>query len=635
MNTFQLGLIKKSLGDSEKFVQNLRGALDLSQDASASKEKVLNLFQDLDSVNNEERHPVDDFRDFTFKSLLVQNFRKYDRPRGGDYFSLTFDTDHKTDSVPKNQFYVFLGDNGSGKSSLFDAMEYVCTGKVSEAEYRKINQDWFLNRMEAVNPKRVLINTSQLSISTADETPFSEEVDVKRFFFSENSIMESSEFMQAFKQSAAETSTNWYDFFLFALGLDKDFIDFISDRPDIPLFNDVCNALRHLKDILSIDGNHTQKSLKDLLVDKATTLTEEQKTHLGFFRDHLDDVQVKWGKGMFDELSLEDLISLIDISYNLNKNFMSVSAVSDYTKQLYDIRNRIPNETTESSKGSYAKRPPSMNLDEERNETISKLKKELFNTIAEYKARFNIILENDEAHFDLTDVIKKNEDIKAWKFVQSHADLANLTVESIDNLLSLLEAVRTNARKEINVVVKDIINEDFCSLINKMFEGTFLKAKENFHFDISNIENEEIKISVNDVPVHKYFNTFRYRLFYLSIQAAINLAKMKREHFSFPMVLDDIFYANDYKNKRQLFRFFTLLEEQADKILPKQQTFQVIFFTHDEQLVSTLNRKKQMAGSTSWKFARIIEYEDFKNILPLESMDENRKSFKVNISIYE
>lgn len=32
MNTFQLRLIKKSLGDSDSFVQNLRGALDLLQD---------------------------------------------------------------------------------------------------------------------------------------------------------------------------------------------------------------------------------------------------------------------------------------------------------------------------------------------------------------------------------------------------------------------------------------------------------------------------------------------------------------------------------------------------------------------------------------------------------------------------
>ena len=109
---------------------------------------------------------------------------------------------------------------------------------------------------------------------------------------------------------------------------------------------------------------------------------------------------------------------------------------------------------------------------------------------------------------------------------------------------------------------------------------------------------------------------------------------MQREHFSFPMVLDDVFYANDYKNKRQLFKFFNLLEGQADKILGGHP-FQAIFFTHDEQLVSTLNSKKQNQGSALWKFARIIEYEEFHNILAYESLDENTKYFKISVPIYE
>ena len=168
-----------------------------------------------------------------------------------------------------------------------------------------------------------------------------------------------------------------------------------------------------------------------------------------------------------------------------------------------------------------------------------------------------------------------------------------------------------------------------------MFNDTFLLERENFEFDISDIEHEKITITVNKVPVHKYFNTFRYRLFYLTMQAAINLVKMRREHFTFPMVLDDIFYANDYKNKRQLFKFFNILEQQADKML-EGHPLQVIFFTHDEQLVSTLNRKKKTSDTCLWSFARIIEYEDFKNITPISGVngDSKEKTFKLYVKIY-
>ena len=106
---------------------------------------------------------------------------------------------------------------------------------------------------------------------------------------------------------------------------------------------------------------------------------------------------------------------------------------------------------------------------------------------------------------------------------------------------------------------------------------------------------------------------------------------MKRERFSFPMVLDDIFYANDYKNKRQLFKFFNLLEQSAIKMLGNQP-FQIIFFTHDEQLVSTLNRKNKNDELCIWKFARIIEYEEFKDI---NLIKENEGYFKLSVPIYE
>ena len=54
-----------------------------------------------------------------------------------------------------------------------------------------------------------------------------------------------------------------------------------------------------------------------------------------------------------------------------------------------------------------------------------------------------------------------------------------------------------------------------------------------------------------------------------------------------------------------------------------------------EQLASTLNRKNRQERTTEWKFDRIIEYEEFRNVQMYESLDENTKYFKISVPIYE
>lgn len=636
MNTFQLRLIKKALGNSDSFAQNLRGALELVQGeyvlSATEKKTLLGFFDQIDSVK-EVIGESTEFKDFTFHALLVQNFRKYGMPNNGQYFGLSFVDNRHRDA--HKFFHVLLGDNGSGKSSLFDAMEYACTGIISEAVYRKISQDWFSAFQEPLS-RNVIIKTPRCDISTDSDMFRKENIDVRRFFFSENSIVESSDFRYDISSKGSDNnSLNWYAFFLYALGLDKDFVDFVIERPEARLFNKTCNTLGYFKKLLSRDGTFEQKSLRELLVDKATLLSDDIKTNLEHFLMLLDDVQVNWNTTKYLEMSVEDIASKIILSFGLDRYVGSISAFADYVRQLNDIKSKIPKED-DAEASSFMKQETmfAKEIAERKNKARQELREQLFQMISAYKARFNILLSDDEAHFDLTDVIKKNSDIKAWKFAQSQPFVNEFSSESIDALLAQLVDVRKQVREDIKHIVKKIINDDFRKLIQDLFEGTFLSDKEKFEFDISHIDEERISISVNGIPVHKYFNTFRYRLFYLAIQAAINLVMMQREHFSFPMVLDDVFYANDYKNKRQLFKFFNLLEGQADKMLGGHP-FQVIFFTHDEQLVSTLNSKKQNQGSALWKFARIIEYEEFHNILTYESLDENTKYFKISVPIYE
>ncbi len=72
-------------------------------------------------------------------------------------------------------------------------------------------------------------------------------------------------------------------------------------------------------------------------------------------------------------------------------------------------------------------------------------------------------------------------------------------------------------------MLKNSSMEDFRRLVENMFDGTFMLAKEKFNFDLLHIDEKQISISVNGVPVHKYFNTFRYRLSILQFKLPLIL----------------------------------------------------------------------------------------------------------------
>ncbi|MCD7851181.1 MAG: AAA family ATPase [Parabacteroides sp.] len=76
------------------------------------------------------------FRDFRLRSLALKNFRKYP---DGDMYGLRFHSDNNTPCS-----LILVGRNAHGKSSLYDAMEYVFTGNVSEAKLRNVDCTRFI-----------------------------------------------------------------------------------------------------------------------------------------------------------------------------------------------------------------------------------------------------------------------------------------------------------------------------------------------------------------------------------------------------------------------------------------------------------------------------------------------------------
>lgn len=641
MNTFQLHLIRKALGDSNQFEQNLRGAFELSLDSEdkAIAASVLKFFQGIEMQPMPKPSGESHFRNLIFQNLLIKNFRKYGETTDKQYLGLKFQ-DSNVEHVPQRSIYVLLGDNGSGKSSLFDAMEYLCTGQVSEAVYRKIEKKKFVQHDSSAEME-IEISTLSQDLSLATNSSLLTEIDLRRFFFSENSIMDSSNFksLEAVEDGISDNDDNWYDFFAYAIGLDKDFVDFIYDQKSDSLFERLCLFLERIKKMMTTDSHGEVQSFEQLLIDKATFPSDKEKKRLIEFRDGLNDILAALNQNSIDINKIKNEIdTVIELSVRSLIRIQKIQALRDFQRQLNDLfpNNRQsgkassePLSLSKKDMDKSSKRPDEHQVD------TQAIKPKLISLLQETVNRLNTVIDSSVSNFDLSSIINIKHQIEARQHVREQLTFYTLTPEAINDLLLKLQEFRDNAKKEINQAIREIIDSEFKRSIEKMFHHIFLFAKETFLFDISHIADERISVTVNGLSVHKYFNTFRYRLFYLTIQAAINLAKMKREQFSFPMVLDDIFYANDYKNKRQLFHFFNVLKDEAKRLLPTLP-FQLIFFTHDDQLFSTLHRNKEWSQDLDVNFSRLIDYDEFRQIeSQYVKVSEIKKYFNLHISLYD
>ena len=645
MNTFQLHLIRKALGDSNQFEQNLRGAFELSLDSEdkAIAASVLKFFQGIELQPMPKPSGESHFRNLIFQNLLIKNFRKYGETIDKQYLGLKFqDSNVRQDSnvehAPQRSIYVLLGDNGSGKSSLFDAMEYLCTGQVSEAVYRKIEKKKFVQHDSSAEME-IEISTLSQDLSLATNSSLLAEIDLRRFFFTENSIMDSSNFksLESVKDGMSDIDDNWYNFFAYAIGLDKEFVDFIFDQKSDSLFERLCLFLERIKKMMTTDSHGEAQSFEQLLIDKATFPSDKEKERLIEFRDGLNDKLADLNQNSFNIDEIKYDIDVIESPVKTLIRIQKIQALRDFQRQLNDLlpdnrqRQDASPEPLSLSKKDMDK---SSKSPDEQQVDAQDIKTKLISLLQETVNRLNTVIDSSVSNFDLSSIIDIKHQFEARQHVKKQLAFCSITPESINDLLLNLQEFRDNA-KEINQAIREIIDSEFKRSIEKMFHHIFLFAKETFLFDISQIADERITVTVNGLSVHKYFNTFRYRLFYLAIQAAINLAKMKREQFSFPMVLDDIFYANDYKNKRQLFHFFNVLKDEAKRLLPTLP-FQLIFFTHDDQLVSTLHRNNEWRQDLDVNFSRVIDYDEFRQIeSQYVKVSETKKYFNLHISLYD
>lgn len=93
--------------------------------------------------------------------------------------------------------------------------------------------------------------------------------------------------------------------------------------------------------------------------------------------------------------------------------------------------------------------------------------------------------------------------------------------------------------------------------------------------------------STKDTP-RRYFNTFRFKLFVVALKTSLACSVKIIHRINFPMVLDDVFDASDFKHKHDIREFIRNIMKSHDQALSKSRIndspMQLLFMSQDDMI---------------------------------------------------
>lgn len=559
--------------------------MNLLPDSSAKelKEEFKSYQHWVKSDEQSEPKVDDEATDFRFNWLLVRNFRRYDEVdvQPDAHFGMKLQDENGNLC---SKLFV-LGQNGVGKSTLFNAAEYLFTGRISEAIYRSQHDlEAYIGGHSRGKEDIAVVTTDQRILRETPEIP----LPLSRFFISENSILEASGYIA--------DQDNWYSFFCEMLGVGE-------------AYRLINQTLRTIKEAIEGLGNlavrQQQRYERLLLVlDVKRMGSKRERNSLKELIDDLDlflcDPSMERMELLWHRLRLVGLTQTESLRTGLKTAKYQLLKMDEGEKQTHlSLDSKADFGMGESSK-------------EQRVQVVERLKQKVLQLKDLLKWLIDS-LSTDPSLSHLEQALMK-------EFVQEGGSkTANPLISKeelnqyIDSTVEDIKNYCQSAQKALNKFVSRFVDQSFKQALEGLYADRFLEKGEKFTIDIDQLTKHEIKITIGrgsletqPVPANRYFNMFRFRLFFLSVQSILCIKMMQETGISFPLLFDDVFYANDYINKQQLVRFFQMLDDFVAKNDRVKGRMQLIFFSHDEQLVSVIhNEWPGIADGTM--YARMVD----------------------------
>lgn len=188
------------------------------------------------------------------------------------------------------------------------------------------------------------------------------------------------------------------------------------------------------------------------------------------------------------------------------------------------------------------------------------------------------------------------------KAQESQLQLPEVVSERREILSRKLKVI-TELMSQINMKKEDVVHEfmtDFQYFIKEILQYFSPKNEE---FDLSIGENGICDVMIKVTPTgtepfetspREYFNSFRFVLYCVALKLALALNHMCKNKVSTPIVIDDVFDASDFENSLELeefvYKIFVTYKKYVINKCGINIPLQIVLLTHDEMMKTAFER---------------------------------------------
>lgn len=533
---------------------------------------------------NETKAKVPEIRDFRVLNLEVSNFRKFSSKNGCSY-SLDF-----TDDVGNPCSLFLVGSNGSGKSSLFSALEYIITGeKIGAMIQRGITDE-----KNYLPYGKVQMNKVKVELKIADKNqevkigkPISCDYSRRPFFCSDWDLQE------------IQSSYSLLKIFEDNLGL-SELINIIRDiRESIIIF-------RHKRTIPVANRPKTYNSnilQQDLLyIGSIENLSKVKKIKYKIDTEILELGKIKVSDKSINEKQIEyftrvDLLTSDDLK--------SLEYYKENDRRIKRIKKKIEL-MSDLDSATIISNNDVLDFDdliEENIEYLTKLQSAFkwkpFKAQDHRRSAINAVRQSmdSEENNIKNEILKRNQD---------SLTVEEIHIENLEKLCQTLDNVYENCFNEIVKACHNVVEpllQTFTELSDYQQKGEVLKIVFNNRDIRAIITNKEVFEEGKEFTPAEFYNSFRYKLYCISVKVSLAFMTMKTCNIIAPLVFDDVFTASDFDNTVNINRFFELILKSFVNLgLGSEQDLQIIMFTHDEIVLNSMTRTMCKIGNGKFHF---------------------------------
>lgn len=519
-------------------------------------------------------------KDYRIRDIIFNDFRTY--PSSEEH---AYGVSFEKDNAPASLFLI--GRNGSGKSTLFSALEMIYSGQSSNAKESKWGDEnsyltYGFGKSDKVNGQ----SGWQLECKFAGNNEYwsidkdnVKELVPPSFLCSEMEIEES------------RKSSKLYEWILKQLGYSK---------------------------LLEI------KKVIDELKRLNETQTQLLSTNQLFTTDDLKDLVNAILNNIIDD-SFKRELSLYSKEENIKVN-------SSY-RLFTSLWQKLAHTPNDSSEGAIFN--PKISIGTENDDKIKK-------HIAKLYSKLNSIVgkhpeNNSWGYDDVKNLIQEIENDNGLN--------VDTSAEELENNRILLDGMSNVIEDFSNELVSDFILQNSSDIeeIMRMFSSHHEMYK-FINKEKGNIQNLEMQISVENergfvTSPLEYFNTFRYRLYFVTLKLALSFKWMEHTGIAAPVVIDDVFNASDFDNSVKLESYIYLVKKIfVHACIEKgfEKPLQLIILTHDDMVYNSVkngfssyhaddNRDIMSEGYYPAIYARLYKLEELSIIEDIKGQ-ENKDS---------